>query len=397
MTLRKTKVKPDSTKKQKDDDHHTTKEQSNRDKAKSQEESFHISMPKVTDSPSAAEGNRILHNFAQETSKRGAEVCMAQDQLKNRSASSTVTLIGQAARVDDVGLGDKPTLADAHKQGDIFLDDTSRKHPPVTSGKTYNHPTVQSEDEHSAIGTPDFASFMVHSDQTQSDQLPNGRMEPPDSAVTIPPVSTADSQALPSKADRDDEKQPTIDEPTPLPPKSNQGFQQRTKDHEPTKPEPPTEQQPNSTPLHPSEPQATQAPASPPLPERKPIRTRFTIIKARHPRLQTLRWSNGTLSTHSVTSLFTTISHLTSRPRISRIAFKLITSSADCEDEIMAGDEEEFEAMKDYFRAQIRRDAVRNGSWDFVVEVEPDPEVVVHDARAEVEGKEGGEDIELPF
>lgn len=123
------------------------------------------------------------------------------------------------------------------------------------------------------------------------------------------------------------------------------------------------------------------------------VNIRFTIIKARHPRLQLVRWSNGSLSAHNnVTSLFREISRLTARPlpQIAYITFKLMTSNADIEFRIRAKDDEaEFRAMQSEFLMYIKDDRKKTKNREFAVELELDP---LHD---DDDGKnEGGSGAE---
>ena len=104
------------------------------------------------------------------------------------------------------------------------------------------------------------------------------------------------------------------------------------------------------------------------------IHLRFTLIKSRHPRLHKLRWSDGSLSAHTATSLFAEIARITSRPQISHIAFKLTTSSVENEIVLRAGDEDEYRAMREEFTRDIKSDVRATGNRNFWVEVEPDPE-----------------------
>ena len=107
--------------------------------------------------------------------------------------------------------------------------------------------------------------------------------------------------------------------------------------------------------------------------ERRSRQARYTIIKSRYPRLRKLQWSNSSLKSHSVYSIFSEISRLGFRPNISCIGFNLILSTHDEEYRINAGDEAGFRRMQDDFMKRMIKDVSVNPNADLVVEIEPDP------------------------
>ena len=103
------------------------------------------------------------------------------------------------------------------------------------------------------------------------------------------------------------------------------------------------------------------------------LKLRFTIIKARTPRLSQRLWEGGALSNRTAESLFEEISGLIDRPSIRRIAFRLSTSQGDNEAVITRGDEIDFEAMREAFTEDIKSDMRKTKNSVFKIELEPDP------------------------
>ena len=99
----------------------------------------------------------------------------------------------------------------------------------------------------------------------------------------------------------------------------------------------------------------------------------FHIIKARVPRLRTVKWVEGKLGGKSLESVIESIAQIVESDQIEKLHFTLQTWEKDAEVTILKGDEVEFERLKNDYKKDMREalDGNTKQGEDFKIWIEP--------------------------